>query len=470
MSSDAPHPAPAAPAETPPAGPRKPRRNLAQRLLSGAAWAFAAKIIGVASGLAVNAFLARMLPPEDMGAYFLLTSVVMFAAIVARFGLKQTVVRLVAESMALGQPGRARATLRIVYVIVTMGAMIVGGGYYLGFGEWLAEDVFSIPILATVTGLTALWIAVLAFQTPVAETFRGLHDIRLAVFLDGILASALLASVLAVFWFNGLKVDFAQAILLSLAMAGVSLIFGTLLFLRRTRVFAGEGSIKTREVVAISSPLFVTNITHQAMTNASLWVAGGFLVAEEVALYGAAWKLVLLVELPLMLMNMSIQPFVAQLYVNNEHHRLQQALRGTATLAAIPAAGALALFLFFGSEVLVVVYGPSYSEAVIVLAILSLGQIVNVWTGSCGLVLAFTGHQKHLMLITVITGAFSIGLIVFAAHLYGLIGIAVGVFFGRLLQNMTAWLFVRKLTGLWTHATLSPTFGMVALSSVLRTR
>ncbi|MDZ7753982.1 MAG: oligosaccharide flippase family protein [Gammaproteobacteria bacterium] len=169
MTTDAQQATMAAPPET----PQKPRRNLAQRLLSGAAWVFAAKIIGVTSGLAINAFLARMLPPEEMGAYFLITSVVMFAAIVARFGLKQTVVRLVAESMATGQPGRARATLRIVYVIVTLGALIVGGGYYLGFGTWLAEDVFSIPVLASVTGLTALWIAVLAFQTPVAETPRA---------------------------------------------------------------------------------------------------------------------------------------------------------------------------------------------------------------------------------------------------------------------------------------------------------
>lgn len=467
MDSDAPPSARAAPSDTPPTGPRKPRRNLAQRLLSGAAWAFAAKIVGVTSGLAVNAFLARMLPPEEMGAYFLLTSVVMFAAIVARFGLRQTVVRLVAESMALGQPGRARATLRIVYIIVTLGAIIVGGGYYLGFGEWLAEDVFSIPILATVTGLTALWIAVLAFQTPVAETFRGLHDIRLAVFLDGILASALLAITLAVFWFNGLKVNFAQAILLSLAMGGVSLFFGTLLFLRRVRVLEGEGDIEPREVLAISSPLFVTNLANQAVTNFSLWIAGAILIAEEVALYGAAWKLVMLVELPLLLMNMSVQPFLSQFHVQKDKSSLQNALRGTATLASIPAIVVLSLFIWAGEDVLGIVYGVHYREAALVLVILSTGQLINVWTGSCGLVLAFTGHQKEMMYLTVVTSILSITIIILGGIYFGLPGIAIGVAFGRVAKNIASWYLVQQLTGYWTHATFSFTFVKAALLSAL---
>ncbi|MDZ7753986.1 MAG: oligosaccharide flippase family protein [Gammaproteobacteria bacterium] len=451
----------------PPETPQKPRRNLAQRLLSGAAWAFGAKIIGVTSGLAINAFLARMLPTDEMGAYFLITSVVMFAAIVARFGLKQTVVRLVAESMATGQPGRARATLRIVYVIVTLGALIVGGGYYLGFGTWLAEDVFSIPVLASVTGLTALWIAVLAFQTPVAETFRGLHDIRLAVFLDGILASALLASVLAVFWFNGLKVDFAQAVLLSLVMAGVSLLFGMLLFLRRVHVFEGEGDVGTKEVVAISSPLFVTNIANQAMTNFSLWIAGAYLVAEDVALYGAAWKLVALVSLPLLLMNMSVQPFIAQLYVTDKKARLQNALRGTATLAGVPAMIVLIAFILAGATILEVVYGTHYREAATVLTILSLGLMANVATGSCGMVLALTGHQKALMQVTIAASLISVSLTVLGAQYGGLVGIASGVAVGRALQNLLNWLVTRRKTGLWTHATVSPSFVGQACNRVL---
>ncbi len=94
---------------------RRPARNLAQRLFAGTAWALVFKVVSLASGLAVNAFLARLLPPDQLGAYFLALSIASFAAIVARFGLKQTVVRLVAEAIAKGLPGRAGKALRIVY-------------------------------------------------------------------------------------------------------------------------------------------------------------------------------------------------------------------------------------------------------------------------------------------------------------------------------------------------------------------
>lgn len=444
------------------------RRNLAQRLVSGAAWAFGAKIIGVSSGMVVNALLARMLPPEEMGAYFLVISVVMFAALLARFGLKQTVVLLVAESMALSKPGRARATLRIVYFIVTLGVVAVAGAYYFGFGEWLAEDVFSIPILVTVTGLTALWIAVLAFQTPVAETFRGLHDIRLAVFLDGTLAGALLASVLAVFWFNGLKVDFAQAVLVSVLMAGASLVFGTILLLKKQRVFRGDGTIKAAEVVRISSPLFVTNLAGQAMTGSSLWITGAFLTAEDVALYGAAWKLVALVSLPLLLMNSSVQPVIAQLYATKEINRLQNALRGTATLAGIPAATVLLMFIVSGESILGLLYGPHYEEAINVLIVLSLGQFANVATGSSNQILAFTGHQKQLMYVSLLTSVMSISLTVIGALKWGVLGIAAGVSLGLFVQNFSVWLLVRALTGMWSHATVNPKFILLAANKVLK--
>lgn len=436
----------------------KHKRNLAQRLLSGAAWAFAAKFIGVLGGLVVNALLARMLPPDELGAYFLLTSIVMFAAIGARFGLKQTVVRLVAESMVRAQPGRAGATLRIVYCIVALGACAIGGGYYLALGDWLATDIFATPALGSVTGIAAIWIAVLAFQTPVAETFRGLHDIRLASFLDGVLATTLLAVAIGISWYCGLTIEFDQAVALSVVTATASLLVGTVLFLRRAIIFKGEGSITAREVVAISSPIFVTNLSNQAMTNFSLWIVGAFLFAEDVALYGSAWKLVMLVALPLTLINMSVQPIIAELHATNEKHKLQNALRGTATLAALPSLLVLVIFIALGSDVLGLVYGAHYREAAPVLAILSIGHLVSVWTGSCALVLAFTGHHKELMYVTLTTSAISVALAIGGVMNWGLLGVAAGVATGRVLQNITVWLLVRRLTGIWTHATISPGF------------
>lgn len=377
---------------------------------------------------------------------------------IARLGLKQTVVRFVAESISRNEPGRAGHALRIVYSLVTIGAIAVGGTYAAAIGSWLASDVFYMPILATVIGTTALWICILAFQTPVAETFRGLHDIRLAVLFDGVLASVLALLTLTLVWTFYEHLAFSSAVQLMTAAAGLSLLLGTFLLRRKAKHLSGRGSTSFREVLSVSSPIFVANLATHAMTNFSIWIVGALFVARDVALYGAAWKLVMLVLLPLTLVNMTVQPVIAELNATGERVRLQNVLRGMATLAGIPSALVLTLYLVAGADVLTIVFGSDYEHARTILMILSIGMFVDVWSGSCALVLVFTGHQRQYMTITVIAGLITCSLIVVAGHYYGVTGVAAAVSTGKFIQNVATWLLVRKLTTLWTHVTFSPAF------------
>jgi len=52
--------------------------------MSGSVWAFSVRIFASLSGFVVNALLARLLTPDELGAYFLTFSIVMFAALVAQ--------------------------------------------------------------------------------------------------------------------------------------------------------------------------------------------------------------------------------------------------------------------------------------------------------------------------------------------------------------------------------------------------
>ncbi len=442
------------------------KRNIAQRLLAGTAWALIAKVIGVGSALLVNAMLARMLSAEAMGAYFLTVSIVMVAGLAASFGLRQTVVRLVAESIAQGLPGRARKTITIAFIITLIGSLVVAGAYYSFVGEWLADSVFDISYLTSAIGLVSFWIVVLAFQAPVAEFFRGLHDIRLAVFLDGVLANVLLALLMLVLFFWKITLEYWLAVMVTMFAAAISLSLGFLFFWRRRPVLRGAGSIQPREVVSISAPLFVTELANYAILQFSLWIVAANLPADEVALYGAAWRLINLIALPLILLNKSVTPMISELNASNAKQSLQYALRGTATLAAIPAFFVLIAYIFYGSEVMGFVYGNSYRDGSVVLIILSVGMLANVWTGSCGQVLAFTGHQRALLVVTVLTGTISIILAIVSVNKLGLIGVAFAVAVSRVLQNISYWILVRRLTGLWTHGTLNPSFFKLALDRV----
>lgn len=435
--------------------------------MAGTAWAFSAKVFGMGSSIVVNALLARMLSPEELGAYFLTVSIAAFAAIVASFGLRQTVVRLIAESMARGLPGRARAALRYMSIIAGTGAAIVALSYHLALGGVLAQYVFDIPIVATATGLTALWIIALSFQSPVAEIFRGLHDIRLAVFLDGILANMFLAGIVAVLHWQGMELNYENAVLVSVLAASINLTLGLIMFWRRRHIFVGDGTIQATEVIFISAPLFVTNLTNQGINQFSLWIVAATLLAEDVAIYGAVWRLVSLLAIPLALMNMTVNPVIAELHATRHKQTLQNALRGTATIAAVPAFIVLLIYMMYGSEVLDLVYGEAYRGGSTILLVLSIGMLAEVWTGSCSQVLALTGHQRVLMKITVATGTTACALALVAVDRWGLIGVAAAVTTGRILNNLVGWWAVHKLTGLWTHGTLHPAFIRAAIKKVM---
>lgn len=430
--------------------------GLILRLIRGMLWAFSAKALALTTGLATSALLARMLSRDEMGSYFLIVSLTLFASICARFGLQQTVVRLVAESIAQGIPGRARAALRRIYLVSTVGAVVIGGAIWLGGGKWIALHVFDDPRMATVTGLSALWVAALAYRSPLAETFRGLHDVRMASYLTIAIPSATLALSLTVVWLMKIPMDLHLAISLSVGTAIGTLVLGAVLLQRKLPRLDGPGTIGMRELLAISAPVFVINLGNQAINNGSLWIGGIFLESKDIALYGAAMRLVLLIAVPMTLVVSVVQPVIAALNNAQDKPRLQHALRATATLSALPGVAVLLVYALFGHQVLGLVYGAQYSAAYPVLLILVFGQLFYVWAGPCNNVLTMTGHQRQAMILTLSNGALTVVTCLVMVKYAGLIGLAIAVTVGDIAKNIQSLLLAHRLTGVWTHAMVNP--------------
>jgi len=171
--------------------------------------------------LAVNVLLARLLTPKEMGAYFLTLSLVLVATIVAQLGLNLTIVRLVAESMGTGRPGRARQSVLWTLRLAGIGTLVVACSLAFGGGQWIAERMFHSALMPQVMGLSAVWMAALTFQSLIAETFRGFHDIRFATIFGGVTTSILSMLLFATLWLLQGHGDLDQVIMLAI-VAGMS--------------------------------------------------------------------------------------------------------------------------------------------------------------------------------------------------------------------------------------------------------
>ena len=157
---------------------------------------------------------------------------------------------------------------------------------------------------------------------------------------------------------------------------------------------------------------------------------------------------------PVILINLLVPPYIAELYAKGETRRLERILRQTAALAGIPAILVLIAFIFFGGSILGTFYPDAYSAGATILAILSISKVVNVLTGSSGITMAMTGHQHILMRIAVVVSGLSILVSYLVVERWGSLGVAIVVSGGSSMVFLLQWLATKKYTGMWTHPSI----------------
>jgi O-antigen/teichoic acid export membrane protein len=206
-------------------------------------------------------------------------------------------------------------------------------------------------------------------------------------------------------------------------------------------------------MLSVTWPLFVTNLG-LFMVNAGvdIWILGAYRPQPEVALYGAAARIALLVAVPFTILLGTVPPLVAELHARGRRGELERMLRIMATVTTLPAIVACVVFIVFGGPIMGRFYGPFYARGASVLAILSLSQLVSVALGACGVTLMMTGHQRTMMRVTVGTGLFSVLAAVILAPRFGGPGVAAATACGVLVQNLLQLLFVRRYLRVWTMA------------------
>ena len=430
---------------------KQPKR----RLIPGGRWAFAGKMVTTAAGLVINALLARLLSPEDFGAYFIILAMVMFAAILAQVGMSQTVVRFVAESLGTGRPARAAKAILLCLSYVLIGSLVVFLGFNLGLGQWLALHIFDSELIGNVIGITSIWIIFMAFQNIAGETFRGFHDIQFATISGGTLTSILSAVFFGVLWGIRGHSDVGEVILFSIIACGINLVIAATIIQKRYKKIRGKTSLQSQEIFQVALPLFLTNLMLFALIQADVWILGAFDSKESVAAYGAVSRLVLPVTIPLLIVNAVIQPIIAELKATGQDRMLESILRTTAPLAFIPVLPVFLFFLFCGGGVLELLFGSFYRDGYLILVILSIGQIIYAMTGSPGIVLMMSGYQKLMMYISIFCGVFVVVGSLLAVTLYGMIGVACFTALGYIMQGVLMMIAVKVKIGIWTYIDLS---------------
>lgn len=428
--------------------------NRPSNLARNSAISLAARLLAALSGLLITTLVTRTLEPQAAGTYFILFSFCSIGAIIIGCGLNMSVVRLVSESMALRRPERAKGSVWITLKLLALASLIFACILLLPPVRALLAVLLKFSPDTLLLLLLIIWTVGLTLQTILAEAFRGLQDIFRASVYGGLCTSLLCLVALVVATLYTTATLRLTVTLVASATMLAALLCGMALQRALHRLPPSEPP-RWRELLTLTAPYWGTNLLLVVLMQADLWILNQISDSSDVALYGAASRLTLLLTMPLLVLNSALIPLISEQHTLGQYSRLQNLLRDSAALATLPAIGALALFVVVGPLLLELFFGANYRAAHLILMILGAGQCINVLCGSAGYTLMMTGHQRDMLWITVFSGALLIPLAFILGGELGAPGVALGTAISQSVQSLAMCICVRIRLGLVTFASLS---------------
>jgi O-antigen/teichoic acid export membrane protein len=409
-------------------------------------WVAGGRVFELIISFAVSMLLARLLPPEELGNYFLTMSILSVGTIIAQLGLPQIAVKRVAEARGL----RAAGTLKsVIYEIVLWGSL---GTVGVAFIFSTAGKLWGYP-----NGLiliSMLLLAAMTWQILLAEILRGFRDLRAATICGSFLSRLVFFLLILVAWLLGKRFLLVEVLI----MTSVGVIISTLMAVWAIRAnlnsvsLWGQSTTDQKEPLLILQawPLMANNLIWMVVGQLDIWVLSIYRPAADVAVYGVITRLAGLLMMPENIVKAVVSPRISQLNIQKRHIELESLMRCTSTLATLSVFAVALIYLFSGGSLLELFFGDLYRTGMTALIFFSLGRLIATGTGLAATTLIMTGHQHEVMYVTIGRGVFTAASCMLLVQKFGMTGVAGAVSAGMVLQNSLMLLLTHRRVGIST--------------------
>lgn len=352
------------------------------QLTSKGLWAFFGRLGSIALVVVVNSLASRLLSKEEMGAYFLSLSLVAIFSIISQLGFNHSMVRLLASEIALGRAAKARSyilsAVKIVLIVSILGAILINSHQ----GKLTLVNALDSNLLTNDFFLISLWSILYSLQSLLAEIWRGLQKINFATLFGGLTSQLVSLFMVTVLILLHQSADLHRMILISLSSVGLSLGISTILIFNHLSHFPKNSLPSSRDLLSFSWPFLLTSLTLLFLNQADIWLVGLLNPESEVAFYGAAVRISLLITVPLAIVNAVTPPFIAERHALGDKFGMEDLLRKSAMLAFLPGLIVALLFFYSGELVLELIFGAGYGAGLPILRIITGGYLIHIFFGS----------------------------------------------------------------------------------------
>jgi O-antigen/teichoic acid export membrane protein len=280
------------------------------------------------------------------------------------------------------------------------------------------------------------------------EAVRGLRLIRTFAFMHALPAlSALvfLVGAAPLVETRNLPLYAQLAAAAVTALAGLVIMDRT--FKRRIQAQDVIHPMTVRDIVAVSLPMLLSAAMFFVIGQTGILMLGIFRTDTEVGYYAIAVKLASLSAVLLAAINSMAAPKFSELFHAGQTDEMLRVAKKSTRLIFWTTTPALLGLIVLGRPMLSLLFGEQFTGAYAAMVILALGQFVNATSGSTGIFLNMTGHEKAFQNIIVGAAGLNVVLNVVLIPRLGIEGAAVAAMVTMVCWNGAALLYIKAKFG-----------------------
>ena len=412
--------------------------------------AFAIRIASAAIAFISQIILARLMGEFEYGLYAFVWVIVILTGNLSCLGFHTSIIRFYHQHVAAGETALLRGLNTTSCLVALVTATLVGAlgfGFLALFGDSIAS-YYLVPV-----GIALFIIPMIALGDILDGMARARGWTVSALAPTFILRPILILAFMAAAEFIDAPHDATTAMGAALAATYVT----TLAHLTQLAALIRKGKGDTPRHYQLgtwmkySLPLFLVDGISFLLTNADVVVVGFFLPPDQVGIYFAAAKTIVLVQFVYFSVKAAAAPRFSAIIAARDHDALasfaSEATRWTFWPSLVIGLCALA-----AGELLLSLFGPNFTDGYWLMAILFAGILTKSSIGPAEILLSMAGHQKLCVAVYAVTLMAAVALYLVMIPLFGLTGAAVAAATAIMIESLLLHLTVRRTLGITLFA------------------
>ena len=408
------------------------------------------RLLDLPSRYGLHLLIAARLSIAEVGAFYIVFSVMTLAAGFGRLGVDRALTREVAGALGHNAPGIARKAIKRAFVVTLAQSGSIAALLALAATP-IADMVLHKPALALPLMLGALTIVPQDISTTAAGALAGLGHVATSQMIYSWLWPAMFCGAALV-----VHLDVPRTLLLICASLVVNAFVGLGLMLRvlpprppqSAEVTGGMGSL-----FGVGISFFSLELIQLSISSAPSFALGMVASTIDVGRYALAWRIVLVLNILVSAIGAMASPQFARASALGDRemldHLAAQAVGLTLTLSCIPIVLLAANPVFF-----LTLFGPGYAPAAPILRILLAGQSAMVLCAAMPELLGMAGCARSLMKINLVSLTLLLALLAIFTPRFGSTGAASATAVTMILNSIAVAVAARRHLGVNPLASL----------------